>query len=91
MFGDAYKIARKQMVIPFPRVQMRIQEEISHFRNLIMTGDNISSYQADEVQDDVDETQISQEEVLEAARKIKLRKAPGPDRLPGGSKLFGVK
>ncbi|KAH1022015.1 hypothetical protein HUJ04_011488 [Dendroctonus ponderosae] len=76
LYGNAYMIIKKQLQCTGPQVTLKLEEKIKIFRELFIT----------ETRDDLPTTgagpplrELSMEELLAAAKRIKVGTSPGPD------------
>lgn len=84
IFGDGYKIIRRQLNIANPKTHMSDQESTEIFKSLFITEAEKVPSRFRRPCPDVLENRIliSEDDLLYACKKIKTGKAPGPDGIP---------
>lgn len=78
VFGDAYNIVRAQLKCKGPRIDLSTAEKIQIFRQLFVTDVREHKYIGEA---GVTCSQVTDQELMDAVRRIKTGTAPGPDGL----------
>lgn len=79
IFGDGFKIVKKQLKIINPKTNLTREEKTEVFKKLFITEENTPFIPPSHPSD---AEKFTEAEILEAAKRIKTGKAPGPDGLP---------
>ena len=80
VYGDGYKIVMAQLRYTAPKIALTPKERVTQFNKLFVTDIDTFPKQQKEIEEN--KQLITAEELQAATRKIKSRKAPGPDGLP---------
>lgn len=78
VWGEGFRIMQNSLNIKAPRVDLDLQKRTEVARTLFP----VKPVEAWEARDSDNPVQISTEEVIAAANKLKSKKAPGPDGIP---------
>jgi hypothetical protein len=81
-FGDAYQIVKSHMKAPNPKISITVDEKIKAFESLFIGPQSAETCRYHTYDDFPEELNFSEEEVKQAAKRIKPRKSPGPDGIP---------